>query len=51
MRPSVEGYYSLGYWRDEERDRNSLVKGWLTLTCGLEPVAEADRIEVALELL
>jgi len=30
---------------------DELVKGWLLLTGALEPVAEGDRVEVALEFL
>jgi acetyl-CoA synthetase len=31
MWPSVEGYYSLGYWQDEERTRGMWRGGWMTI--------------------
>jgi acetyl-CoA synthetase len=31
MWPSAEGYYSLGYWRDEERTRGLWRGGWMTI--------------------
>jgi acetyl-CoA synthetase len=31
MRPDPEGYYSLGYWRDEARDRETLRRGFLVI--------------------
>jgi acetyl-CoA synthetase len=32
MKPHPEGYYSLGYWRDEDRDREMYRGEWMT--CG-----------------
>jgi acetyl-CoA synthetase len=32
MKPHPEGYYSLGYWRDEDRDRETYRGEWMT--CG-----------------
>ena len=31
MAPSPEGYYSLGYWQDEERTRATWRGGWMTI--------------------
>ena len=31
MRPHPEGYYSLGYWRDEGRTRSLYRDGWMTI--------------------
>ena len=31
MRPDPEGYYSLGYWRDEELTRELYRGGWMTI--------------------
>jgi acetyl-CoA synthetase len=31
MRPDREGYYSLGYWRDEERERESYRGDWMAV--------------------
>ncbi len=31
MRPDPQGYYSLGYWQDEERTREGLRGGWMTI--------------------
>ena len=30
MKPHPEGYYSLGYWNDAERDREAYRGGWMT---------------------
>jgi acetyl-CoA synthetase len=31
MQPSAEGYYSLGYWHDDERTRATWRGGWMTI--------------------
>jgi acetyl-CoA synthetase len=40
MKPTAEGYYSLGYWNDPERDREGCRGEWLT--CGDLARRDAD---------
>ena len=40
MKPHPEGYYSLGYWRDEDRDREMYRGEWMT--CGDLARRDAD---------